>query len=263
MINNVKFIKENTNISISVCGGGKETHIISQIRPIFDYLDYIFCENGTQVFIKDKLIEQKDLKKYIPEKHLQIVINNILLFLSELDLPFKRGTFIELRNGLINVSPVGRNCTLEERHLFSDYDKKHKVLQQLKDFIESVIEKEGIDLIVTFGGKISLDIFPSSWQKSLCLEYIDTDKYNVIFFGDKIMPGGNDYSVAIDKRVIGYFKIKHVEDTDNIMTCICNLLKDLHKNRTSQDCNISDNSENNGNRELFVLMINKGIVINK
>jgi phosphomannomutase len=33
-----------------------------------------------------------------------------------------RGTFIEFRNGLINVSPVGRNCTKQERDLFFAYD---------------------------------------------------------------------------------------------------------------------------------------------
>ena len=34
-----------------------------------------------------------------------------------------RGTFIEFRNGLINVCPVGRNCTQEERMEFFAYDE--------------------------------------------------------------------------------------------------------------------------------------------
>ena len=34
-----------------------------------------------------------------------------------------RGTFIEFRNGLINVCPVGRNCTQEERMEFFEFDK--------------------------------------------------------------------------------------------------------------------------------------------
>ena len=34
-----------------------------------------------------------------------------------------RGTFIEFRNGLINVCPVGRSCTQEERIQFNEYDK--------------------------------------------------------------------------------------------------------------------------------------------
>lgn len=34
-----------------------------------------------------------------------------------------RGTFVEFRNGLINVSPIGRNCSQEERIAFNEYDK--------------------------------------------------------------------------------------------------------------------------------------------
>lgn len=33
------------------------------------------------------------------------------------------GTFVEFRTGLINVSPIGRNCSQEERIAFNDYDK--------------------------------------------------------------------------------------------------------------------------------------------
>lgn len=34
-----------------------------------------------------------------------------------------RGTFIEFRNGMLNISPIGRNCTVEERMEFSEIDK--------------------------------------------------------------------------------------------------------------------------------------------
>ena len=34
-----------------------------------------------------------------------------------------RGTFVEFRSGLINISPIGRNCSREERNEFEKYDK--------------------------------------------------------------------------------------------------------------------------------------------
>lgn len=34
-----------------------------------------------------------------------------------------RGTFIEFRNGMINVSPVGRNASKTERDEFEAWDK--------------------------------------------------------------------------------------------------------------------------------------------
>lgn len=33
------------------------------------------------------------------------------------------GTFVEFRSGMINVSPIGRNCSQEERDEFERYDK--------------------------------------------------------------------------------------------------------------------------------------------
>jgi phosphomannomutase len=43
--------------------------------------------------------------------------------MSEIDIPIKRGTFIEYRTGMINVSPIGRNCSQTERDDFEKYDK--------------------------------------------------------------------------------------------------------------------------------------------
>ena len=59
----------------------------------------------------------------------------------ELDLFFSnnlcRGTFIEFRSGMINVSPIGRNCSQEERDEFEKYDKVRKdtALAFLTDYI--------------------------------------------------------------------------------------------------------------------------------
>jgi phosphomannomutase len=42
-----------------------------------------------------------------------------------------RGTFVEFRNGMINVSPIGRNASIEERIAFEKYDKEQKVREKL------------------------------------------------------------------------------------------------------------------------------------
>lgn len=33
------------------------------------------------------------------------------------------GTFVEFRNGMLNISPIGRNCSREERNAFNKYDE--------------------------------------------------------------------------------------------------------------------------------------------
>ncbi len=56
------------------------------------------------------------------------------------------GTFIEYRNGMINVSPIGRNCSREERDQFEVYDKTAGVR---KTFVKK-LEEEFADLNLRF-----------------------------------------------------------------------------------------------------------------
>ena len=69
------------------------------------------------------------------EDKLQLFINFALNYMSKITLPFKRGTFIEFRTGLINVSPVGRSCNQNEREQFYAYDKEHHIREK---FIEAL-----------------------------------------------------------------------------------------------------------------------------
>jgi phosphomannomutase len=36
--------------------------------------------------------------------------------------PICRGTFIEFRTGMLNISPIGRNCSREERNEYEVFD---------------------------------------------------------------------------------------------------------------------------------------------
>lgn len=45
------------------------------------------------------------------EDKLQTFINFVLGYLSKITLPVKRGTFVEFRAGMLNISPIGNmNC---------------------------------------------------------------------------------------------------------------------------------------------------------
>ena len=74
-----------------------------------------------------KLLEVQSLKKHLGEDKLKRLINYILHYIADLDIPIKRGTFIEFRAGMLNVSPIGRNCSQEERDEFEQQDHKSGV----------------------------------------------------------------------------------------------------------------------------------------
>lgn len=85
--------------------------------------DYIFPENGLIAYKNGALLSKQSIQKFMGEDKLQKFINFCLRYLSEVWLPIKRGTFIEFRTGMINVSPIGRSCSQQERDEFEKYDK--------------------------------------------------------------------------------------------------------------------------------------------
>ena len=121
---------------------------------------------------------------YSDEK-LNKFINFCLRYLSELDIPVKRGTFIEFRSGMINICPAGRNCSQKERDAFGIYDKEHHVREKMVE----VLEKEFADFnfVYLIGGQISFDVVPKGWDKTYCLQFLK-DYDEIHFFGDKTMP---------------------------------------------------------------------------
>lgn len=64
----------------------------------------------------------------------------MLHYVADLDLPVKRGTFIEFRNGMVNISPIGRNASTQERNDYEKYDKEHGIR---KAFVEKLRERFG------------------------------------------------------------------------------------------------------------------------
>ena len=133
-------------------------------------------------------------------------------YISELDIPVKTGTFVELRTGLINVSPIGRNCTQEERDAFVVYNKEHKILEKFREtLVKNFAEKMG--LTVSIGGQISFDVFPNGWDKRYCLRFVEKDYDNIIFFGDKGYFGGNDYEIITNDKITKGFRVKNPEET--------------------------------------------------
>ena len=89
--------------------------------------DYLFAENGLVAYKGGKLEATASLKSFLGEDKLKELINFLLHYIADLDIPIKRGTFIEFRNGMLNVSPIGRNCSQSERDEFERYDKEANV----------------------------------------------------------------------------------------------------------------------------------------
>ncbi|KAJ6344191.1 hypothetical protein OIU76_005837 [Salix suchowensis] len=210
-------------VKIGVVGGSDFSKISEQLgKTVINDYDYVFSENGLVAHKDGKLIGTQSLKSFIGDEKLKgivgiVVISNIFLihfericrkfinftlhYIGDLDIPIKRGTFIEFRNGMLNVSPIGRNCSQEERDEFEKYDKVHNIRPKM---VSDLREKFAhLNLTFSIGGQISFDVFPQGWDKTYCLRYLD-EFSEIHFFGDKTYKGGNDHEIYESERTVGH-----------------------------------------------------------
>lgn len=177
--------------------------------PVTTLFDFCFAENGLTAYKLGQPMASNSFIKWIGEDQYKELANFCLHYIADLDIPVKRGTFIEFRNGMINVSPVGRNASTQERNDFEAFDKDAQVR---KKFVQALRERFGhLGLTFSIGGQISFDVFPTGWDKTYCLKHLENDARNggvayknIHFFGDKTFEGGNDYEIFSDERTIGH-----------------------------------------------------------
>lgn len=166
-------------------------------------------------------IQKSVFGEKLGQKTLTKFINFVLRYIADLELPFKTGTFIEYRNGMINISPTGQQISKEQRKIFNEYDKKHHIRKNMVEVLKK--EFHDVDLTYAVGGQISFDVFPHGWDKTLCLTRLPSNKFKEIhFFGDQTSPGGNDYDIFIHESTIGH-SVTSYEDTWRILTEMFNL----------------------------------------
>mmetsp|Transcript_32760 Transcript_32760/g.83493 ORF Transcript_32760/g.83493 Transcript_32760/m.83493 type:complete len:261 (+) Transcript_32760:94-876(+) len=190
-------------IAIGVVGGSDLVKQKEQLGDSPAMFDWCFAENGLWAAKDGAVIGETSFKDHLGEEKLKRLINWILRYFADLDIPVKRGTFIEFRQGMLNVSPIGRNCSREERNDFEKFDLEHKV----RETMVAKLKEEFADYQLTYsiGGQISFDLFPQGWDKTYCLRYLpEADFDEIHFFGDKTFVGGNDYEIYEHPRTVGH-----------------------------------------------------------
>ncbi|CAL3964248.1 unnamed protein product [Diplocarpon coronariae] len=185
---------------------------------VISLFDFCFSENGLTAFKSGVPLSSNSFIKTLGEDRYKQLVKFILHYVADLDIPIKRGTFIEFRNGMINVSPIGRNASALERDEYQKYDLQHKIREK---FVAALREKfADFGLTYSIGGQISFDVFPTGWDKRYCLQHLENEakqpggvEYTTIhFFGDQTQVGGNDHEIFSDPRTIGH-TVKDIADT--------------------------------------------------
>ena len=222
----LKKISSFDDIDIATVSGSDLPKAKEQLQSAIDLLKFVFTEQGLVYLDEKKQLHKVDkFTNFLGDKYKELV-NFCLKYIAELDIPVKTGTFIELRTGLLNVSPIGRNCSQEERDAFVVYNKEHKVVEKFREeVIKNFAEKFG--LTISIGGQISFDVFPTGWDKSFCLKFVEKKYDNIIFFGDKGYLGGNDYEIIISDKITRGIRVKNPDETIEFVDKIIDEIRNL------------------------------------
>jgi phosphomannomutase len=201
----IEFLKKlKGKITTGVVGGSDMPKQREQLGPqTFELFDFNFAENGLVAYKAGQPLAQTSIAEHLGEERIQKLVNWVLRYLSDITLPVKRGTFLEYRTGMMNISPIGRNCSRPERNDFEKYDNEHNIRGNMIEAMKKEFADYG--LAYSIGGQISFDVFPEGWDKTFCLRHLPESQFTEVhFFGDKTDPGGNDHEIFAHPRTVGH-----------------------------------------------------------
>jgi phosphomannomutase len=224
-----KFVE--LDIKIGIVGGGTFEKILFQLDNLVKP-EYIFSECGSVYHQLDKsdnkyhLVGKKNLRTEPEYIKINQLIKTALEFISKVDYLIS-GNFIDLRNGLIYISLVGMAGTDEERENFIKLDKINNYRNKLIGILEKQAKQLDLDdyLDICLGGSVGIALNPKKWNKIQVLNLLnlndssDLSNSQIHFFGDKYLPGGNDYELISSPLVIPH-PVDSPDDTFNHLSLL-------------------------------------------
>ncbi len=166
--------------------GSDMKKVVEQVpEKIRDLVEGIYTCSGNALTVGDEVIYDREFEP--PEGLVQLLED--WLYYSH--YPVKAGDHLEFRSGMLNYSTVGRSCTQQEREDYEAWDKENGERKILRERILHMWPS----LDCAIGGQISVDIYPKGLDKSQSYHRVkgDNPDHAIIFCGDRLMPGGNDY----------------------------------------------------------------------
>lgn len=213
----LNFVKNNTVYLITGSDYAKTyaqlgDKICNSVREIHN------C-SGNSIWKKGIEIESSD---WVLPKAIQNWLNNQVV---ENKFFHKTGLHIDHRPGLVNFSIVGRNCNLEQRAAYVEWDyHTGDRLQIASAFNERFV---GAGVVAQIAGETGLDIAPIGLDKRQLADRLSGPIY---FFGDSMDWGGNDFPLKAaikDRPGSEAFHVKDWQDTQRILWAIEN--SDVHR----------------------------------
>lgn len=116
---------------------------------------------------------------------------------------------LQNRESQITFSALGRNAPAEAKALFDPQGEKRK---QWITFLKQHLDEQKYDFNI--GGTTSIDVtrkgVDKAWGIKQFVKYNAISLPDIVYFGDKLYPGGNDYPTA---KIVDCIRVKNPEET--------------------------------------------------
>jgi HAD superfamily hydrolase (TIGR01484 family) len=130
------------------------------------------------------------------------------------------GEQIEDRGSQVTFSALGQQAPLEAK---DTWDADHKKREKLQAILQGMLP----DLSINIGGSTSIDITRKGIDKAYGLKRLSEntgiDADHILFLGDAIFPGGNDYPAK--QMGLDTVRVRDVAETKAVVTGLISCLK--------------------------------------
>jgi len=180
------FINFASRNQVFLVTGSDRKKTLEQIgQRLYNTAKRVYQCSGNDVWEKEQNIRTADI--HIPCE----MYAKFTHFLSESSFPIRTKDHIDTRPGLVNFSIIGRNCTLEQRAEYVQYDS----IFQERSFIAAALRNDFPEYDVQIAGETGIDITIKGRNKSQIFhDFLVSDE--LFFFGDRMDTNGNDYPLA-------------------------------------------------------------------
>ncbi len=181
------FYEFSTCNDVYLVTGSDREKTLEQVTPgIYNNARRVYNCSGSDVYEGEVSVYRDDWE--LP-RDVEMHLENELLFSK---FPVRNGEHIERRPGGVNFSILGRGLTcFVEREEYVKWDKETDERKE----IARRLKMKFPDLEVNIGGQTGLDLGPKGSDKSQILRDFKLGE-QLIFFGDMMEEGENDYALA-------------------------------------------------------------------
>ncbi len=202
-----------------ISGGGFkqfQTQVIGKLSKNTDFNNlYVFPTKGGAMYEHKGGAWQRIYEETLTDQEKNKIRNAVSEALERVDFIPDRsyGEKLEDRNSQFTFSALGQDAPYDIKHSWDPDMSKREVLKKILDGYLP-------EFSVEIGGSTSIDITRKNIDKAFAIrkimEILDIKKEEIVFMGDAIFPGGNDYPVV--KTGVEAIKVKDAEETKRIIS---------------------------------------------